>query len=121
MLSFPLFRSSCFGVVRAMCADSIFRLSLCNSNEKKHSTQSRHKKKNTSLKRALNALRKRVVGLRRLSKKQRQRQQQRVVAFEKTFSFVRTRRDFFVEEGGEPRAYTRALLKRERERRNFQR
>ena len=33
-------------------------------------------KKNTSLKRA-NALRKRVVGLRRLSKKQRQRQQQR--------------------------------------------
>jgi len=34
-------------------------------------------KKNTSLKRALNALRKRVVGLRRLSKKQRQRQQQR--------------------------------------------
>ena len=42
-------------------------------------------------------------------------------AFEKTFSFVRTRRDFFVEEGGEPRAYTRALLKRERERRNFQR
>ena len=37
-------------------------------------------------------------------------------AFEKTFSFVRTRRDFFVEEGGEPRAYTRALLKRERER-----
>ena len=112
MLSFPL-SLFVFGVVRAMCADSIFRLSLCNySNERKHSTQSRHKKKH------LFETRERFEkeSRRFASPLQKTTTTTTTRAFEKTFSFVRTRRDFFVEEGGEPRAYTRALLKRERER-----
>ena len=89
-----------------VCADSIFRLSLfSNSNERKHSTRRRHKKKNTSVKRA-NALRKRVVGLRRLSKKQRQRQQQRERLRRRLRSFGRG--EIFLSKRVVNRVHTRA-------------